>query len=375
MRNQYWIVWATILVTACDNGSNGTGATDAGSGDAGSPTCMKVRVLDTRFNVPAKSSVAAVLGVESCTGDPVVGLGLNDFTLYEDDSPVSKTESQAVVLQRPAESYVSLVMDSSKSVADSGSLQKAADAASSFAQKVMPEPQLGQVWVAVYFFSESLEPVQEFTNDRALVLSAIESFVTNPKVSNTTNLYGAVVDAVSKSTASQVARRGAMNGGVFTMGQIAVFTDGTDTSAIKTLADALSAVNSTADDVVTIALGGEVDQDVLGQLGKNGSYAATNPGELISAFDTAASRLSARQNRLYIIGYCSPKRAGSHNLVVSVASVAAKSGPIPFSADDFVGGECSALAFDRACEGKSCGGLLCGGCSHLQVCDASDQCM
>jgi len=352
---------------------------EGGGGDSGTvvPDCSKIKHHETRINTPSKSSIAVVLSVDSCSGDPLTGLQAKDFKLSEDGKPISKTESQATLLQRTPEVFISLVIDNSPSVKASGSLNEVVTAALAFTDKVMLGTGTRKIYVGVWYFSKALTSKQSFTRDKTLVQKALNALLTDTTGSNTTNLYGTMVDAVANSTSHQTSRRKAMKDGVLTLGQIVMFTDGADTAALKTLAQAEKAVQGTNDDIIAIALGGEIDKTTLSKLGKNGSYVAKSAAELKQVFAGAAQRATALQDRIYVLGYCSPKLAGTHQLVIEMANGSGKSSPISFDASKFgdPDAKCSTSLFQKACDNKTCGGLLCGGCPENATCSNSDQCV
>ena len=169
-----------------------------------------------------------------------------------------------------------------------------------------------------------------------------------------------------------------MKGGAVTVGQVVLFTDGSDQAGLYTKDQAYDAVNNTDDDVLTIAFTGdavnEIDEAVLAQLGKNGAYIASDASQLNEVFTEAADRIQQLQERIYVLGYCSPKLGGNPSLTLQVMCMAV-SDPIPFNPSSFnvEGPTCSAQGFAEACDGKSCGGLLCGSCGD-GVCTESDDC-
>ena len=374
------VIKERYLLTACASAGFMLALTLGCGEEADGPSeanCVKIVPYKTLVNSPTKSSVAVIYGVETCQGKPVTGLSSKDFQLFEDGKTISKTESQATILQRTPEVYISLVMDNSPSVRASGSLDEVVTAALDFTDKVMSGSDARKVYVGVWFFSKALSSKQSYTQDKSLVQKALKELLTDTSGSNTTNLYGGIVDAIGNSTTHQASRRKAMREGIFTLGQIVVFTDGSDQAALKTLADAENAVNKTQDDVIAIALGGEIEKGTLEKLGKSGSYLANNANDLKKIFSEAAKTATDLQDRIYVLGYCSPKLAGTHQLVIEMSNGSGKSSPISFDASKFGDSDakCSTSLFQKACESKTCGGLLCGSCPLEATCSNSDQCV
>ena len=103
----------------------------------------------------------------------------------------------------------------------------------------------------------------------------------------------------------------------------------------------------------------KVSEDILAQLGKNGAYGATDASALTGLFTTVAQFLTSRKNAMYVLGYCTPKLAGQHELTLSIEGKGV-SLPTGFDASGFDanGPTCSSAAFASACDGKGCGGEL-----------------
>ncbi|MEC8022932.1 MAG: VWA domain-containing protein, partial [Myxococcota bacterium] len=362
-------------------GTDGVDDTDGSTGiDIGSKLdevdCVTIAPYELRTGDPTLGSIAVAFGLYTCDGAGIVDLKASDIILTENDALISPSESSATLLDRTAEAYVTLVLDNSPSVATNGALEDAVQGALDFADQLFIGD-TGTTYVRVAFFSKSFTVQQDFTNDLGAVKAAINSLLTDTTGVNTTNLYGALIDAVTTSQSAQQARKSAMQGGALTFGQIVVFTDGSDQAALKTLDEATTAVEGTQDDVFMISLGGEVSEDVLAQLGKNGAYGATDASALTGLFTTVAQFLTSRKNAIYVLGYCTPKLAGQHELTLSIEGKGV-SLPTDFDASGFDadGPTCSSAAFASACDGKGCGGLLCGGCvvGNHSTCGGSGQC-
>lgn len=326
--------------------------------------CVRIRPIDVRTNQPVPASVAVVVAVDDCDGVPVIGLTLAGFKVYEDQKVISPTESSTTLLSRGADVVVSLVIDNSPSVRVSGALPQAVAAAKQYVEQVMVSP---SVHAGVWFFSKALAPRQPYTTDKAAVLAALDGLLTDTSGLNTTNLYGSLIDMLAVSRTFQAQHRGVMAGGVTTLGQVVLFTDGSDQAGVNTLDDVRAALDGTSDDVLAIAFGGEIEADVIPILGKDGWYVAQAAGDLGTRFAEAAVRTKALQKRLYVVGYCSPKLAGQHGVTIEVVdgdTVLGISRSVPFDASGFntSGPGCSLSTFDAACDGHSCGGLLCGTC-------------
>jgi hypothetical protein len=103
---------------------------------------------------------------------------------------------------------------------------------------------------------------------------------------------------------------------------VVVFTDGTDQASRYTETAALQKVNDANPNIsfFTIGLGGEIDTEVLGAIGKTFSVFAGNKEELETNFNEISLRVSEQANSFYLFEYCTPKRDGSgeNNLAIQV---------------------------------------------------------
>jgi hypothetical protein len=338
--------------------------------------CVVIKPVAKRIGLPTVGSVAVAFSVTTCGGKTVADLGSDDFSIYEDGQPISATESGVDILPRQAVTYVTLVLDHSPSVKAAGGLEDAVSAAKEFAASLMTEDPLS-IRVAVAVFSIAFELRQAHTSDLTKVQAAIDGLLTDETGVNTTNLYGALIDAVEHNKAAQGQLFNDMRGGVLTQGHVLLFTDGSDQAAAKTYDDALDAVNATTDEVRMVAFGTEVDVEVLESLATGGAYVGASSDDLGALFATIAEQIQTQRESLYVLGYCSPKVAGVHELTLEMPGQGT-SPPISFSADGWLeaiqSGEpsCQAEFFAEACAEVQCGGLWCGGC--VEICTADLVC-
>ena len=146
-----------------------------------------------------------------------------------------------------------------------------------------------------------------------------------------TNLNGAVVDAIKvvehQMSQSTVPLR---------FGTLVVFTDGTDHAA-RVSHDALAAaVNEAGVEMYAIAVGQEVNSGEIRAIGRNGTFTSKNSADIRRGFDEIGARIEAMSKRYYLFSYCSPARAGAHNVEIE-ASKGGRSGRLAydFKADGF----------------------------------------
>jgi hypothetical protein len=99
-------------------------------------------------------------------------------------------------------------------------------------------------------------------------------------------------------------------------GTLVVFTDGTDRAHRASPEDVGKALDGAGFETYVIGVGQEVDSRQLSKIGRSGTFASQNKGDVQKGFDEIASRIEAASKRYYLLSYCSPSRAGDHDVQV-----------------------------------------------------------
>ncbi len=295
-----------IFLTACGGNSN--------DGEK-----IEVELLEATAELPAKVKLffRVDLGEELL----FTTLEPSDFEIYEDGSLISNLESQAQIQREPGEFLFStlLLIDLSGSIINNDDLEKVKEAAVSFIDVSLPdenESDYGSKEMAVYWFDgeEDIHQLVFYTSDKDTLISAVEGINAGISSDNSTNLNGAVVQGVGLVESRLEETR--LDQDISTAGSVLIFTDGTDQAARVTTRDAQNAVKNAGGDnsIFTIGLGGEIDQNILKSIGKDGFVFAENSLELNESFQKAADILKSKTNSFYVLEYCSPKRSGLHNI-------------------------------------------------------------
>ncbi len=274
----------------------------------GACSSLHVNLVDTSVQKP--SNVALYFSVETSSGEPIGGLGATDFKIFEDGKPISEHESKQVILNPEVSvvHYTMLLVDLSGSVTESGQLDSIASAAEAFTDKVAKVHQVG-----VYSFdgSKDIRKLVGFTGSSGAVKGALQGMRNKKGSDPSTNLNGAIVKAVDElrrvRDAAPVPLRFAT---------LVVFTDGTDHAGYVTADQLREKLDDVDVDIFTIGLGGEIDQGELGRTGKQGFALAEDQGKLNKAFEDIASRIENAAKKYYLLGYCTPSRAGKHTLMI-----------------------------------------------------------
>jgi hypothetical protein len=260
---------------------------------------LDVRMVDRSVQKP--SNIAVYFTVDTTRGDPVPNLLPADFHIYEDGRPVSIYESRQTILQpEVAASYYGLLLvDMSGSVVGSPEVNRLVEAAVNFSKRVGSHQKL-----AVYAFDGSphITPIAGFGAPSAE--AAINGLAWYRPKDPSTNLNGAVVDAINvldrqMDHASTPLR----------FGTLVVFTDGTDHAGRVKAQTLREAVAEARVDVYAIAVGGEIDDAEVRTIGRSGTF--TSRG-----FEEIAQRIEGFSRRYYLLSYCSPARAGHHQVEI-----------------------------------------------------------
>ncbi len=147
-----------------------------------------------------------------------------------------------------------------------------------------------------------------------------------------TNLNGAIVAAI-KILQDEMQRSTAQ----LPLGTLVVFSDGTDHAARVSHDALMKALDGVDFSVLVIGVGSEIDQGELEAIGRDGTSLSKDPGAMSKAFSDIAARLEAYSKSFYLLSYCSPARAGEHELEVDSQTLDGTSGSLSyrFSAEGF----------------------------------------
>jgi hypothetical protein len=278
----------------------------------GSGCGLRMQMVDASVRKP--SNVAVYFTVETHDGAPVANLTPHDFRIYEDRQPVSILESKQTILQPEVAAihYTLLLIDMSGSVVDSGDMPALIEAASSFGDRVGPYQK-----VAVYTFDGSPHLTQ-MVGFGGNVRGGIGALAQRRPRDPSTNLNGAVIEGVRVLT--QQMERAPVP---LRFGTLVVFTDGTDRAHRASPEDVDHAIENAGFETYVIGAGQEVDRSQLSRIGRSGTFASQNPADVKRGFDEIGARIEAASRRYYLLSYCSPSRAGEHE--VEIEAVAAGS--------------------------------------------------
>jgi hypothetical protein len=269
---------------------------------------MHLGLVDASVKKP--SNVAVYFNVTDNKNVGVPNLTAEQFHVYEDGKMVSPFESKQTILnpEVAAVQYTLLLMDMSGSVTNSGQAPVLADAASGFSERVGKTQE-----VAVYAFdgAKEIHPMVGFTSGGGSVAGGINALRGYKPRDPSTNLNGAVVEALSVLSKQMEKAQQPLR-----FGTLVVFTDGTDHAHRVSREDLMKALDESGAQisVFVIGVGAEVDPSELRAIGRQGAVLSKNPAEIKAAFDKIAEQVEAYTKSFYLFSYCSPARAGEHDV-------------------------------------------------------------
>jgi Mg-chelatase subunit ChlD len=256
------------------------------------------------------SNVAVYFSVDQSDGTPVGGLKAEDFRIYEDDALISQYESKQTILNPKvaASHYTLLLVDMSGSISKSGQASSVVDAAEAFTDRLEKFQKVG-----VYAFdgSADLYPIVPFTSSGGAAKGGIKSLASFQPRDPSTNLHGAVVKGIELLKNELAHAEHPLK-----FGTLVVFTDGTDRAGRVSKDEMKKALDDADYDVFAIGLGAEISDKELGHIGKNGVAMAQDKDSVVKAFDQIAQKIESYTQRYYLLSYCTPARAGDHEVRV-----------------------------------------------------------
>jgi hypothetical protein len=273
------------------------------------------------------SNVAVYFKVTTSGGEPIGGLAASNFKIYEDGSLVSELESKQTILnpEVAASHYTLLLVDMSGSVSgDQDSVNALVDAANAFTDRVEKQQK-----VAVFAFdgSPQLHPISPFTTTGGAKVGIAELKNFKPQ-DPSTNLNGAVVAGLDELNHGLSQAEHPMR-----FGTLVVFTDGTDRANRVPRDDMLKAVRDSEHQIFAIGLGTEIQESEIKDIGKSGTAMAGDKTKVVQAFDAIGQKIEAATKSYYLLSYCSPSRAGKHEVRIQAIVEGDGAAPVAATAD------------------------------------------
>ena len=141
--------------------------------------------------------------------------------------------------------------------------------------------------------------------------AAVKALASYKPADPSTNLNGAVIKGLAELDKALATAPNPLR-----FGTLVVFTDGSDRARRVAWDDVKKALDQTPYEVFAIGLGAELQDAQLAALGKDGTAKAADKATVVKAFDEIAARIEAATKAYYLLSYCSPARAGKHELTI-----------------------------------------------------------
>ena len=272
---------------------------------------LRVNRINSAQKKPA--NVWVFFSVDTDDKEPVGGLTAEDFEIYEDGELVSKFESKQTI-QNPevaAVMYTMLLVDMSGSITESGQADPLVDAAKSFSERVGKTQKVG-----VYAFDgdPKIHSVVPFTEAQGSVDGGLEGLRKYKAKDPSTNLHGAVVEGLKELKKELDKDKRPLK-----FGTLVVFSDGTDRAARVSRGDMLNEMDKEdyeSYQIFVVGVGAEIEKAKLDDIGRDGTELVADQTKVKEAFDKIAAKIEAHMKRFYLLSYCSPARAGEHEVKI-----------------------------------------------------------
>ena len=295
--------------TSSDAGANASG--DGGVGATGTHYQYPLRLTPIGDVSASTAHVSLYFTAADANNVPVPGLRDGDFVAREDNIAIDPDESAFRVTNPRAKLVIPtvLLLDLSRSVANKNGIPAVKDAAHAVVARMTPEQRL-----SIMTFSEQAQTIVNFTTDAAELDRQIDNLQSG---GISTNLYGALQTGYAKWNDGFYKYDSTAVDPQLVSGLLIVVTDGNDTAGVSTLSATLAARGNKR--TIFIPIGTEVDPTIANQIGKDGVFDATNGfSDLGNAVGSALTRVEELNSAIYAAEYCSPKLAGSHELLFTV---------------------------------------------------------
>jgi hypothetical protein len=292
---------------------------------------LSLKMVDASVRKP--SNVAIYFRVTDHDGKGVPDLPAAQFNIFEDGKPVPAEMSQQTVLadQAVAAKYTLLLLDMSGAIATSSRRSELVAAAAAFADRIS---RTQEVAICAFDGSPSIRPLMLYAAGGGVVKGDIEALRTFQTADPSDNLNGAVVEAVDALT-KQMER----SGQPLRLGTLVLFTDGTDHAQRVTRQRALEVLERVREQisVMAVGVGPLVDAEELHALARDGAVLEKRSTDLSHAFAEITHRVDDLSRAHYLLSYCSPARASTHELRIDVDVKHRGAGSLPyhFEADRF----------------------------------------
>lgn len=290
-------------------GASNPGA-EGGTGNATAGLAYPLTLSPLGNQSASIAHVSLYFTVTDANDEPVPELASSDFVAKEDGAKLDVAESFFRVENPQGALRIPtvLVLDLSRSVVEAKALEDVKAAAGAIIDSLDATQEL-----AILTFAGDVTVRSPFTASKKALHAVIDAIDGADGIA--TNLFGAIEQGLGMWTDGFYAN----NGGSpqLTAGLLVAITDGNDTAGVATLPQVLDARGSKR--VLFIPVGEEA-AGVAEQIANAGVVDASGGfKELEGAVEKAIDRIERLNGSIYAAEYCSPKRAGDHELLFTVS--------------------------------------------------------
>lgn len=299
-----------------------------------------------------RTNVAVLFNVSAANSLPVTDLKCADIALFEDNAPISLSESEFALKNSPQQfiMHTLLLLDISGSV-EIEALKLASQQFVTELYALAPEAKRGNIDMAIYYFDGRADIFRliDFEASPAEILRGVDRLDISLQFDRSTNLNGAIIQGVEALDKKIKSSNATAN--TFSAGSLVIFTDGKDRAERKTAHEAKQAIANAGTRITAYAIGlncrtCELDILALKEFGGDNTRLASDSDTLVTIFGDIAERINEDAASRYLLEYCSPKRKGTHQLQLTVQDTSLINGQnkqvsgsltVSYSADQFNG--------------------------------------
>lgn len=244
---------------------------------------------------------------------PAAGLPASAFKITENDQPIDPETAQLQLMEPARYAAFHTVLLVNISQAKEASARRAlSKAAAAFVRRV----RLGQsVTVVAYDGSDKVRVAGDYPAEaRTTAPEQVDGLVTLAPGDPSRNLRGAVLQGLEI-----LDRHLASSGNPLQLGTLAVFARGPDLAGRTPENTFKDEISARTDKFIYIGVSGDTPDGVAKRLGQSGEVLAQSSDALPIAFENAGALVDGLLDQYYLLSYCSPARAGTRTLKLTVS--------------------------------------------------------